>query len=125
MVASASQFSACTGAERAVAAMPCSAGSISRSGSASGLLDGPAGQKCSAAGTGSASTVTVTVVQCINSGIDSDASSTMAHEVMCMCGFCTRKRFKPIHTTPPSNRERSADSARIASIISSYPSPLF
>ena len=81
--------------------MPCSAGSMSCSGSGDGLPDGPAGQKCSAAGTGSASTVTVTVVQCINSGIDSDATSTMAQEVMCTCGFRTRKRFKPIHTTPP------------------------
>src|SRR6266446_10263509 len=31
----------------------------------------------------------------------------------------------PIHTTPPSNRERSADSARIVSIISSFPSSRF
>ncbi len=99
---------------------------MSCSGSGDGLLhELPAGQKCSAAGTGNASTVTVTVVQCINSGIDNDATSTMAQQVMCTCGFRTRMRFKPIHTTPPRSRARSADSARIASIISSYPSPLF
>ena len=48
--------------------------------------------------------VMVTVVQCISSGIDSDATSTMAQHVMCTCGFRTRRRFKPIHTTPPSKQ---------------------
>ena len=97
---------------------------MSCSGSVDGPLHGlPAGQKCSAAGTGNAFTVTVTVVQRINSGIDNDATSTMAQQVMCTCGFRTRMRFKPIHTTPPRSRARSADSARIASIISSLPSP--
>ena len=42
----------------------------------------------------SASTVTVTVVQCINSGIDNDATSTMAQHVMCTCGFRTRKKIQ-------------------------------
>ena len=68
--------------------MPCPVASTSSSGSVDGPLHGlPAGQKCSAAGTGSASTVTVTVVQCINSGIDNDATSTMAQQVMCTCGI--------------------------------------
>ena len=68
---------------------------MSCSGSGDGLLhELPAGQKCSAAGTGNAFTVTVTVVQRINSGIDNDATSTMAQQVMCTCGFRTRKKIQ-------------------------------
>ena len=121
-MASASQFTAACALPMA-AGTACSVASISCSGSVDGLPHGPpVGHKRSGAGNGGASTVTVTVVQCINSGIDSDAASTIAHAVMCRCGLRTRNRFKPIHTTPPRSRERSADSARIASIISSLPS---
>src|SRR5438874_12137637 len=101
--------------------MLSSDGSAERSGSDNGLL---AGHRFSGVGTGRASRVMLTVVQCISSGIDNDATSTITQEVICTCGFRTRRRFKPIHTALPRNTERSADSAKIASIIFSLPSPL-
>src|SRR5450631_2611739 len=67
-------------------------------------------------GAGGGATVIVSVIQCISSGIDNDATSTINQDVMCTCGFRTRRRLKPAHTTLPTNKERSADSARIASI---------
>src|SRR3954467_205070 len=121
MVANASQFIAMTcAAPPTTAGAPCPIASVSGSGSADGTFHAaPLGHKCSDEGTGSVATVTITVVQRISSGIDNDATSTMAQQVMCTCGLRIRKRFKPIHTTPPKSKERSADSARIASIISS------
>ena len=94
-----------------------------RSGSGNGLHGAATGFP--APSTGKASSVMVTVVQCISSGIDSDATSTMTQDVICTCGFRTRRRFKPIHTTLPRSKERSADSARIASIIFSLASFAF
>src|SRR5712672_1945289 len=101
--------------------MPSSGGGDERSSSGNGLL---AGHRCAGVATGKGAKVMVTVVQCIRSGIDNDAISTMTQHVICTCGFRTRRRFKPTHTALPSNKERSADSARIASIIFSLPSPL-
>src|SRR6267142_2982524 len=104
--------------------MPSSDGSDERRRSGSsdnGLL---ADHMFSGVGTGKGSKVMVIVVQCIRSGIDNDATSTMTQDVICMCGFRIRRRFKRTHTTLPSNTERSADSARIVSIIFSLPSLL-
>src|SRR5258708_2111191 len=61
----------------------------------------PTGHRWSAIGTGNASTVIVILVQCMSNGIDNDATSTMAQDVMCTWGFLTRKRFKPTHTMLP------------------------
>jgi hypothetical protein len=56
-----------------------SSGSDGNSGSSSA---GPTGHGVSGVGTGSAFSVTVTVVQCIRSGIASDAASTTSQVVM-------------------------------------------
>src|SRR3954463_15246052 len=76
-----------------------------------------AGHRFAGIGTADGGKGTVTVVQCISNGIVKDATSTTAHDVMCTCGFRTRRQYKPAHTALPRTRERSADSARIANII--------
>src|SRR6476660_10640152 len=50
----------------------------------------------------------VMVNQCVSTGMDKEASSTRVHDVICTCGFLTRRILKPIHTAPPRSRERSA-----------------
>src|SRR5215813_12005107 len=82
----------------------------------------PTGHAWLGAGTGKGFKVIVTLVQCINSGIDNDAASTMTHAAICTCGFRTRKTVRASHTALPSTKERSAASARTISIISSLPS---
>src|SRR5215218_5101556 len=105
----------------AATGLPGSGGSDACSGSDNGA---PADHEACGVGTGKASSVTVTLVQCISSGIDNDATSTMTQDVICTCGLRTRRRFRPTHTALPRTKERSADSASIVSIIFSLPSPL-
>src|SRR3954463_3308004 len=59
---------------------------------------------------------TVTALHRISSGIIKDATSTTIHDVICTCGFRTRRKCRPTHTALPRTKERSADSARIANI---------
>src|SRR6266702_1031598 len=92
-------------------------GAIGSAGCGVSGIEISAGQNSSGTGTDKGSRSMVSVGQCITNGIASDASSTTIHAVMWTCGLRTRNRFRPNQTTPPSTKERSAASARVAIIL--------
>src|SRR5712672_45443 len=75
------------------------------------------------AGDDGGTTGIVNVSRCTRSGIASEAINTTVHAVMCACGLRTLSNLKPSQTTPPSARDRSADSTSSSTIATSPASP--
>ena len=92
-VATVSQLTAAIGAPRAAGDAPKSDGSkIGVAALSTGALP-PGTTDFPATTSAKRPPVMLTVVQCINSGIDKDASSTTSQQVICRCGFRIRKKI--------------------------------
>ena len=72
--------------------------------------------KISTSRAGGAADGRVSTTHCIISGIDSEATSTTVHAVICTRGSRIRSSFKPNQTMPPSTSDRSAASNSSANI---------